>query len=74
MTAKRTVLDEVILEQTDKARSTSKTLREHEACGYCKLLAFHLGPAVDVLHQRRQRAFFKRPLEILVSVAATKCS
>lgn len=49
----RTVLDEVILSQTEETASASETLRDEQAHGSAKLLCLWGCPAVYVLHEGR---------------------
>lgn len=49
----RTVLDEVILSQTEETASASETLRDEQAHGSAELLCLWGCPAVNVLHEGR---------------------
>ena len=45
----RTVFHEMILRQAEQRRAGCQTLSHHEARGSSELLAFDIGPAIDIL-------------------------
>ena len=69
---KRTIFDEMIFGQTLQAACAGKTLGQDETCGDGELFPLTIGPAIDVLKEKRESRTLKRSLEVFISGTQTR--
>lgn len=63
----RTILDEMVPRQAQKAGSGSKILSHEKTCGHGEFRLLLVVPFVDILQKSRKRLGLQRLLKILVS-------
>lgn len=62
----RTILDQMILGQTQKSTATGQALREQETARDGELVLLRLGPAVGVLEKAWKGGLLERLLEVFI--------